>query len=112
MLLARHGIRSLVVERHPGTSILPHAFGANVRTMEIFRVLGLEEAIHGRRAGVAGPVVPVSVHRVHRPGSVVVWAVLLAVAGVPRLASAPRAASAAKASSAGRSPVTKSLGVR
>jgi hypothetical protein len=36
VLLARHGVRSLVAERHSGTSILPRAFGINVRTMEIY----------------------------------------------------------------------------
>jgi 2-polyprenyl-6-methoxyphenol hydroxylase-like FAD-dependent oxidoreductase len=44
IVLARHGVRSLVAERHPGTSILPRAFGSNVRTMEIFRVLGREDS--------------------------------------------------------------------
>jgi len=54
VLLARHGVRSLVAERHPGTSILPRAFGTNVRTMEIFRVLGLEEAIQAVEVDVGG----------------------------------------------------------
>ena len=53
VLLARHGVRSLVAERHPGTSILPRAFGSNVRTMEIFRGLGLEEAIQAVEVDVA-----------------------------------------------------------
>jgi 2-polyprenyl-6-methoxyphenol hydroxylase-like FAD-dependent oxidoreductase len=54
ILLARHGVRSLVAERHPGTSMLPRAFGTNVRTMEIFRVLGLEEAIQAVEVDVRG----------------------------------------------------------
>jgi len=54
VLLARHGVRSLVAERHGGTSILPRAFGSNVRTMEIFRVLGLEEAIQAVEVDVRG----------------------------------------------------------
>ena len=54
ILLARHGVRSLVAERHPGTSILPRAFGTNVRTMEIFRVLGLEEAIQAVEVDMGG----------------------------------------------------------
>jgi putative polyketide hydroxylase len=45
ILLSRHGIESLTVERHPGTSIYPRATGINVRTMEIFRSLGLEERV-------------------------------------------------------------------
>jgi 2-polyprenyl-6-methoxyphenol hydroxylase-like FAD-dependent oxidoreductase len=54
ILLARHGVRSLVAERHLGTSTLPRAFGTNVRTMEIFRVLGLEEAIQAAEVDVGG----------------------------------------------------------
>jgi 2-polyprenyl-6-methoxyphenol hydroxylase-like FAD-dependent oxidoreductase len=48
LLLSRFGVRSLLVERHPGTSIYPRATGINVRTMEILRSLGLEEEV--RRA--------------------------------------------------------------
>jgi len=54
VLLARHGVRSLVAERHPGTSILPRAFGTNVRRVEIFWVLGLEEAIQAVEVDVGG----------------------------------------------------------
>lgn len=54
VLLARHGVRTLVAECHPGTSILPRAFGTNVRTMEIFRVTGLEDAIRAVEVDVAG----------------------------------------------------------
>ena len=45
LLLARQGVRVLLAERHPGTSIHPRARGINVRSMEIFRALGIEEAI-------------------------------------------------------------------
>ncbi len=45
LFLSRQGIRSLLVERHRGTSIHPRARGVNARTMEIYRELGLEEAI-------------------------------------------------------------------
>ena len=45
LLLARHGARSLLVERHPGTSIHPKARGINVRTMEVFRQAGAEDAV-------------------------------------------------------------------
>ena len=43
--LARHGVSSMIVERHPGTSIFPKASGISTRTMEIFRSWGLEEAL-------------------------------------------------------------------
>ena len=46
MLLSRHGIRSLLVERHSGTAIQPKARYINARTMEIFRGLGIEQNIH------------------------------------------------------------------
>lgn len=45
LLLSRHGVRSLLVERHPGTSIHPKARGLNVRTLELFRVWGIEPAV-------------------------------------------------------------------
>lgn len=51
LFLAQQGTRSLVVERHPGTSIHPRARGINVRTMELFRQLGLDEAV--RQGGTA-----------------------------------------------------------
>ena len=47
--LARHGVRSILVERHPTTSIFPRATGVSTRSMEIFRGWGLDEAI--RRGG-------------------------------------------------------------
>ena len=45
LLLSRHGIESLTIEKHPGTSIYPRATGINVRTMEIFRSLRLEAEV-------------------------------------------------------------------
>jgi putative polyketide hydroxylase len=51
MLLSRHGVRSLLVERHPGTALTPKARGINARTMEIFRQCGIDAAI--RDAGLA-----------------------------------------------------------
>ena len=48
LLLARHGVRSLIIERHSGTAIHPRAAHATQRTMEIFRSVGLETAIRER----------------------------------------------------------------
>ncbi|MGE5222283.1 MAG: FAD-dependent monooxygenase [Omnitrophica WOR_2 bacterium] len=45
ILLSHHGIRSLLVEQHPGTSVYAKARFINARTMEIFRQLGIEQAI-------------------------------------------------------------------
>lgn len=50
LLLSRLGIESLLVERHPGTAILPKARAINARTMEMYRQLGLENDI--REAGM------------------------------------------------------------
>ena len=51
MLLSRLGVRSLLVERHPGTALTPKARGINARTMEIFRQYGIDKAV--RDAGLA-----------------------------------------------------------
>ena len=51
LLLSQHGVRSLLVERHPGTALTPKARGINARTMEIFRQCGIDAAI--RDAGLA-----------------------------------------------------------
>src|SRR2546421_8055812 len=45
LFLSWHGISSLLVERHPGTAIHPRALGFTQRTMELFRSVGIEEAI-------------------------------------------------------------------
>jgi len=51
LLLSQHGVRSLLVERHPSTAITPKARGINARTMEVFRQCGIEAAV--REAGLA-----------------------------------------------------------
>jgi putative polyketide hydroxylase len=45
ILLSHHGVPSLLVERHTGTSLYPKARVVNARTMEIFRQCGLEQAV-------------------------------------------------------------------
>ncbi|MBN9487656.1 MAG: FAD-dependent monooxygenase [Alphaproteobacteria bacterium] len=50
LLLSRLGIKSLLVERHPGTASHPKARGINARTMEIFRQQGIEDEV--RAAGL------------------------------------------------------------
>lgn len=51
LFLSRHGVRHLLVEKHPGTSPHPRGRGINARTMELFRTAGAEPAI--RRAASA-----------------------------------------------------------
>ena len=43
--LAQHGVRAVVVERHPGTAIHPRAAFLYQRSMEILRGIGIEEAV-------------------------------------------------------------------
>jgi len=50
IFLSDAGVPSLLLERHPGTSIHPKARGINVRTMEIYRQHGVEAAV--RAAGL------------------------------------------------------------
>jgi len=48
ILLSQHGVRTLLVERHAGTSIYPKTRLVNTRTMEVFRQSGLEQAVRER----------------------------------------------------------------
>jgi putative polyketide hydroxylase len=45
LFLSWHGIASVLIERHPGTAIHPRAMGFFPRTLELFRSVGIEEAI-------------------------------------------------------------------
>ncbi|PGZ68116.1 FAD-binding monooxygenase [Bacillus sp. AFS029637] len=45
LFLAKHNIEYLLIERHPSTAIHPKAGGLTLRTMELFRELGLEDRI-------------------------------------------------------------------
>lgn len=51
LFLLKHGITPLVVERHRGTSVHPRARGFDVRTMELYRELKIDEDL--REAGKA-----------------------------------------------------------
>ncbi|POX56744.1 polyketide hydroxylase [Streptomyces sp. Ru71] len=53
VFLGRLGVRHTLVERHAGTSIHPRGRGNNVRTMELFRVAGVEGDIHRAAATLA-----------------------------------------------------------
>src|SRR5689334_16144769 len=56
LFLLHHGISSMLVERHEGTSIHPRARGVNARTMELYRELGVEKEVR-----VAGEAISLSV---------------------------------------------------
>lgn len=45
VLLASHGVRHILIERHRGTAIHPRAASFHQRTMEIFRGVGLQQAV-------------------------------------------------------------------
>jgi 2-polyprenyl-6-methoxyphenol hydroxylase-like FAD-dependent oxidoreductase len=45
LMLGHHGVRSLVVEHHRGTAIHPRAAQVVQRTMEIFRITGIEQIV-------------------------------------------------------------------
>jgi 2-polyprenyl-6-methoxyphenol hydroxylase-like FAD-dependent oxidoreductase len=70
--LSRAGVRSLLVERHPGTAVLPKARSINARTMEMFRQLGFEDEV--RAAGMAP-----------RFSNMIMWAESLAGAEIKRV---------------------------
>jgi 2-polyprenyl-6-methoxyphenol hydroxylase-like FAD-dependent oxidoreductase len=59
LLLSRHGVRSLLVERHPSTALTPKARGINARTMEVFRQCGIDTAVRdaGLQEGRLGLIV-------------------------------------------------------
>jgi 2-polyprenyl-6-methoxyphenol hydroxylase-like FAD-dependent oxidoreductase len=70
--LSHFGVESLLVERHPGTAILPKARALNARTMEMYRQIGLEDPIRA----VAMP---------ERFGKMILWSESLAGAEIKRL---------------------------
>ncbi|MFJ8048826.1 FAD-dependent oxidoreductase [Streptomyces luteogriseus] len=53
LFLGRLGVPHVLVERHAGTSIHPRGRGNNVRTMELFRVAGVENGIKDAAATLA-----------------------------------------------------------
>ena len=54
LFLSSHGIPSILIERHLSTSIHPRAAGYNLRTMELFRSVGLEQIIHDAGLNITG----------------------------------------------------------
>ncbi|WP_158070458.1 FAD-dependent monooxygenase [Nocardiopsis sp. CNR-923] len=56
LFLSWRGVRSVLVERHPGTSIHPRAWGLYPRTLELLRGVGVEKAVLAESAGFAGHV--------------------------------------------------------
>ncbi|GHO50712.1 FAD-dependent monooxygenase [Ktedonospora formicarum] len=53
LFLAWQGVPSLLVEKHSAPARLPRARGHNARTMELFRMLGLEETLRAAQSPMA-----------------------------------------------------------
>jgi putative polyketide hydroxylase len=73
LALSQHGVRHILIERHPSTSVMPKARGINARTMEMYRQMGIEEDI--RAAGMPS-----------RFSGMILWAESLAGKEIKRLA--------------------------
>ena len=56
-LLAKHGVRPLLVEKRPEVFIYPKARNLSFRSLEILRALGLSDEVHAVARGVSGMVV-------------------------------------------------------
>ncbi|MFJ2131519.1 FAD-dependent monooxygenase [Streptomyces sp. NPDC087845] len=54
LFLAAEGVECLLVEQRPGTSVHPRARLVTARSMELFRSVGIEDAV--REAGDPGPI--------------------------------------------------------
>ncbi len=54
LLLARQGVRSVVLEKHPTTATHPKASAFNTRTMEILRELGIADEVYANTGPVGG----------------------------------------------------------
>ncbi|CAD6455302.1 801c6e65-9df6-4db9-831e-de6bac8b75e3-CDS [Sclerotinia trifoliorum] len=60
LFLSQHGIKSLLIERHSGTSIHLRARSVNARTMEVYRGLGIGELVREAGASIKATI---GIHR-------------------------------------------------
>src|ERR1043166_4074919 len=51
LLLAHHGVRCIVIERHAATTVQYKFSGISPRSMEIYRGLGIEDEIRAHATG-------------------------------------------------------------
>lgn len=54
LFLAWHGVAAVLVERRPGTSVHPRAWGWYPRTLELLRTVGIEDDVLRESAGFVG----------------------------------------------------------
>lgn len=62
LCLSHYGIKSVVIERHSGTSIHPRARSVNARTMELYRGLGIQDRVHEAGASISASMGILSGH--------------------------------------------------
>ncbi|HEY4019981.1 MAG TPA: FAD-dependent monooxygenase [Pseudonocardiaceae bacterium] len=55
LFLGRHGVRTMLVEKRDGTSMLPRAPGLQARTMELFRAAGFHDTVRALEMGDSHP---------------------------------------------------------
>ena len=55
LFLGRHGVRTVLLEKRDGTSMLPRAPGLQARTMELFRAAGFHETVRALEMGDSHP---------------------------------------------------------
>jgi len=51
LFLGRHGVRTMLLEKRDGTSMLPRAPGLQARTMELFRAAGFHQTVRALEMG-------------------------------------------------------------
>src|SRR6516225_4069021 len=87
-LLAKHGVRSLLVEKRPEVFIYPKARNLSFRSLEILRGLGLSDEVHAVADGVSDMVVKPTLNSAEQNQALDVDAVF---AGMDKLSPEPAA---------------------
>ncbi|MDH6113752.1 putative polyketide hydroxylase [Kitasatospora sp. MAP12-15] len=54
VFLAEHGVRAMLVEKHPDTSAHPKARAINPRTMELYHAVGIADRVRAGRSPISG----------------------------------------------------------
>ncbi|HTN87978.1 MAG TPA: FAD-dependent oxidoreductase [Sorangium sp.] len=73
LFLARHGVRSLVLEKHASTAIHPRARGFNARTIELLRAAGVGEEVEREGSSFADGQVVGSLTAETLSGPILAW---------------------------------------
>ena len=81
-LLAKHGVRSMLVERRREVFIYPKARNLSFRSLEILRGLGLSDQVHAVAEGVSGMVVKPTLNSAEEAPAMDVDAIFAPFAGL------------------------------